>query len=79
MPGRGGPGLSGLISTVSPGSLAHRIGLRSGDELLSINGHLLRDVIDVRYYASDPLLRLRVRRDGEILTFEAERRYQEAL
>jgi putative radical SAM enzyme (TIGR03279 family) len=68
-----------LISTVSPGSLAHRIGLRSGDELLSLNGHLLRDVIDVRYYASDPLLRLRVRRDGEILTFEAERRYQEAL
>jgi putative radical SAM enzyme (TIGR03279 family) len=71
--------LSGLISSVYPGSLAHRVGLRPGDRLLSINGQRLRDEIDVRYHASDPLLRLRVHRDGEILVFEAERRYDEPL
>jgi putative radical SAM enzyme (TIGR03279 family) len=70
---------SGRISAVSPGSLAQGVGLRPGDELLSINGHRLRDVIDVGYYASDPLLQLRVRRDGEALVFEAERRYLEPL
>jgi putative radical SAM enzyme (TIGR03279 family) len=72
-------GPSGRISAVSPGSLAHRVGLRPGDELLAINEHLLRDAIDVRYYASDALLRLRVRRDDQVLVIEAQRRYQEPL
>jgi putative radical SAM enzyme (TIGR03279 family) len=47
--------------------------------LLSINGNDLRDTIDVRYYASEPLLRLRVRRDGVTLVCEAERQYREPL
>ena len=69
----------GVISGVDSGSLADRLGFRPGDELLSVNGHPVRDVIDVRYYASDPLLRFRVRHSGEIRVFEAERRYDEPL
>jgi putative radical SAM enzyme (TIGR03279 family) len=69
----------GVISTVAPDTAADRLGLESGDELLSINGHPVRDVIDVRFYASDPVLRLRVRRSGEIRLFEAERQYNEPL
>lgn len=70
---------SGRISAVFSDSLAGRLGLRPGDELLSVNGHSLRDIIDVRYYASEPLLRLRVRREGDVRLFEVERRYDEPL
>ena len=70
---------SGRISAVAADSLAERLGLRPGDELVSINGQPLRDVIDVRYYASEPLLRLRVRREGDVRLLEVERRYDEPL
>jgi putative radical SAM enzyme (TIGR03279 family) len=78
-PGTERRSLSRVISAVSRGSLADRLGLQPGDELLSVNGHRLRDVIDLRYYASDPQLQLRVRRGSEALVFEAERRYHESL
>jgi S1-C subfamily serine protease len=42
--------MPGLISAVHPDSLAARLGLRPGDELLAINGHPLRDLIDVQFY-----------------------------
>ena len=69
---------AGLISAVAPGSLAERVGLQLGDELVSINGHLLRDVIDVRFYSAEEHLALKVRREEEF-TVEAERRYGEPL
>ncbi len=72
-------GHPGVIAAVDGGSLAERLGLEAGDELLSVNDHLVRDVIDVRYHASEPLLRLRVRRSGETCLFEGERRYNEPL
>jgi putative radical SAM enzyme (TIGR03279 family) len=70
---------AGLIEAVAPHSLADRIGLRPGDELISINRHRLRDVIDVRFYAAEPHLTLQVRRAGEAFKVEAERRYDEPL
>jgi putative radical SAM enzyme (TIGR03279 family) len=79
MPGLDDDSPSGRISAVFPGSLAQRIGLRPSDELLSINGQRLRDVIDVHYYGSDPLLRLHVHRNGQTLVFEGQRRYREPL
>jgi putative radical SAM enzyme (TIGR03279 family) len=69
----------GVISAVAPSSLANRIGLEAEDELLSVNGHPVRDVIDVRFYASEPLLQLQVRRSGEIRLWETERRPGEPL
>ena len=71
--------MGGAISSVEPYSLAERVSLQPGDELLSINGHPLRDVIDVRFYAAEEHLTLRVRRDGREFTVEAERRYDEPL
>lgn len=70
---------AGLISAVASGSLAERIGLQSEDELLSIDGHPLRDVIDVRFYACEPRLTLRVRRNGDAFEIDAERRHDEPL
>jgi putative radical SAM enzyme (TIGR03279 family) len=69
----------GLISQVTLGSLGARAGLGPGDELLAINGKRLRDEIDVRYYGAEPLLQLQVRRDGQPLLVQVERRYEEPL
>jgi putative radical SAM enzyme (TIGR03279 family) len=69
----------GVIASVAPGSLAERIGLHAGDELLSINGRALRDAIDVQFHAAEEHLALAVRRGGESFAVEADRRYGEPL
>jgi putative radical SAM enzyme (TIGR03279 family) len=69
----------GVISAVALGSLAERAGLQAGDELLAINGHVLRDVIDAQFYAAEEYLALEVRRGEETFTVEAERRYGQPL
>jgi putative radical SAM enzyme (TIGR03279 family) len=69
----------GIVEAVSPQSLADRLGVRAGDELVRVNGETVRDVIDVRFYASDPEVRLRIRRAGRALDVGGERRYNEAL
>jgi len=70
---------AGVIGAVAAGSLAERVGLQSGDELLSINDRPLRDMIDVRFYAAEESLVLQVRRDGQEFAVEAGRRYDEPL
>ena len=70
---------AGLIAAVAAGTLAERVGLRAGDELLSINGNLLRDLIDARFYSAEERLALRVRRDGREFEVEAGRSYDERL
>ena len=54
----------GTISAVHPGSIAEEAGLEPGDRLVSINGHILRDLIDYRYYAADEQLSLAVAPGG---------------
>jgi len=70
---------AGLIAHVARGSLADRIGLRPGDELLSINDQPLRDLIDVRYYAAEEALSFTVRRRQHTMHFTTQRRYAEPL
>ena len=53
------------------------MGLRPGDRLLAINGHVLRDVIDYYFYAADERLELEIQRAGERLAFVVEREYGE--
>jgi putative radical SAM enzyme (TIGR03279 family) len=69
----------GLIAVVAANSLAERVGLQPGDELVSISGRVPRDVIDVRFYAAEEALKLEVQRDGQTFTVEAARRYDEPL
>jgi putative radical SAM enzyme (TIGR03279 family) len=69
----------GIVAEVAPNSLAARAGLQPGDELVFINGHPLRDVIDVQFYSADERLTLETWRGGDTLIVEIERLYGEPL
>jgi putative radical SAM enzyme (TIGR03279 family) len=68
-----------VISGVEASSLADRVGLRAGDELLSVNGARPRDVIDVRFLAAPGNVRFVVRREGRQLRAAGERGCDEPL
>ena len=53
------------IEAVEAGGVADRLGIRAGDELLSINGEYVRDYIDYQALCCAKKLRLLLRRDGE--------------
>jgi putative radical SAM enzyme (TIGR03279 family) len=69
----------GLIQSVDPGSLADQAGLRPGDDLIAINGHTLRDVIDAQFYAADEVLTLRFVRAGATHDVTVRRAFGQAL
>lgn len=65
----------GVIAAIEPGSTADTLGLCVGDVLLQINGHPLRDVLDVQFYAADEQLALLVRRGEQETLCRVERQY----
>lgn len=69
----------GVISSVRGGGPAEKAGLLPGDELLSVNGHRLRDVIDYRFYSAQEELELVIRRGEEVFTCRFRRGYGEDL
>lgn len=69
----------GVVACVEPDSIARELGLKPGDEIVSINGHVLRDVIDYRFYGAEEELELLVHRGDEEVLFEIERDYDESL
>ncbi|MBN2103130.1 DUF512 domain-containing protein [bacterium] len=50
-----------MIESIEPGSLADREGLKPGSVVESINGHPIRDVIDLRFYEVEPELDVIIR------------------
>jgi len=65
----------GLISAVRPGSLAALAGLEPGDSVVSIDGRVMRDVVDVQFYAAEAEVEVHVRKANgleEALVFEKE-------
>lgn len=70
-----------LIESVIPGSIAHDLGIKGDDRLLSINGHRLRDIIDYSYHGSadDELLLEVITPEQELWEFEIQREAGESL
>ncbi len=62
-----------LISSVAPGSPADAAGLLPGDELLSVSGRPVRDVIEYRWLTDESEVDLEVRRGGLELDFEVRK------
>jgi putative radical SAM enzyme (TIGR03279 family) len=63
------------IEYIHPGGLAEKSDFRSGDTILSINSHKLRDIIDFVFYSADEDLTIEIRRDGKNMTFHIERKH----
>ena len=71
--------MGGVVAAVRAGSIAAELGLQPGDVLLSINGHILRDVIDYRFYGAEEELELVVEREGQQAVHQLERDYDREL
>ena len=57
-----------LISSVDAHSPAHKAGVRGGDLLATINGHVIEDVLDYRLRMMESTLRLELVREGKTYT-----------
>ncbi len=61
-----------IVSSVQSNSPAAQVGLKSGDELISIHGHTLHDFTKVQMWAAlmpdDDKVELKFRRDGQEMT-----------
>lgn len=50
-----------IIESVQAGSLAYKKNISAGDSLISVNGNVINDVLDYRFYLNDKKLRLVVK------------------
>ena len=53
------------ITGVIPDSIAEIYGIKSGDELLTVNKNEINDVLDYRFFCTDKKLKLELLRDGK--------------
>ncbi len=67
------------VVAVAPGSPAARVGLVEGDEILSINGEVPRDLLEWRQLVDDAALAVEVRRGGLETLVEVDKRAGEPL
>jgi len=65
----------GVVAAVEPGSIAKALEIRPGDILTEINGHSLRDVLDVQFYAAEEELDLLILRGEREILYSIERDY----
>jgi putative radical SAM enzyme (TIGR03279 family) len=69
-----------IIKEIELGSIAEELELTSGDELISINGTVIKDVLDYHYLIKDEDLTVLIRKpDGEEWELDIEKDYDEDL
>jgi len=71
--------MGGFVEAVEDGSIAAELGLCPGDEVVAIDGHALRDLIDYRFRSAEPEIELLVRRPSGDVVFEIEKDWSEDL
>jgi putative radical SAM enzyme (TIGR03279 family) len=69
-----------IIKEIEPGSIAEEMELTPGDELISINGTVIKDVLDYHYLSKDEELSVLIRKpDGEEWELDIEKDYDDDL
>lgn len=69
-----------VVERVSPGSIAHRMGVEPGDRVLKINGRPVRDLIDYRFYTCGERLQVDLRKHGgQNWLLDVEKDYEDDL
>ena len=69
-----------IVSSVIPESIAEELEIVQGDELLSIDGVKLQDMIDYNFYCKTEELTLEIKKtNGEIEEIELEKDFDEDL
>lgn len=61
------------ITEVDRGSIAHELGIRPGDLLVSMNGEIVRDLIDYQALSAQCEMSLTIERSGETVEFSFEK------
>ncbi len=67
------------IINIEPGSIAEELGIKPGDQLLSINGHSIEDRLDYRFYQAEEYLEVLIQQGQEQILFEIEKDADEDL
>lgn len=69
-----------IINSVEEGSIAWELEIEPGDELVSINGESVKDVLDYHYLLNEEYVELLIRKsNGEEWELEIEKEYEEDL
>lgn len=69
-----------MIVGVEKHSIAHKLRIRKGDELISVNGRAIEDIFDYDFLIADSLITLEIRKpNGKIKTYEFEKDEDEDL
>ena len=61
------------ITGVIPGSPADKAGMMPGDELISVNGNNVSDVLDYRFYINEPRLSMLFHRGPDLITVQIDK------
>jgi putative radical SAM enzyme (TIGR03279 family) len=62
-----------LIKNVGKNTPADKAGVKNGDELISINDNEICDVLDYQFYATEEILELKLKRNGEEICLRVEK------
>lgn len=69
-----------LIKEIRDNSIADELDIKAGDLLLSINEHIVKDMLDYEFYSQDDFIVVDVQKEnGEIWSLEIEKDYDEDL
>ena len=72
--------MSAIVDSVVKDSIAAELGIRKGDEILSVDGQKMTDMIDYNFYMKSELVTIELKRaKGEIEEIEIEKDFDEDL